>query len=114
MNEVISHIEYAVESDAELRSLFALLDDPDPRITEAVTDRIRMRGADAVRPLLSFMESDCDPLARERASVLAGQFNVDHLRAGFQSLAGIRGRHLSHRTVWQSTSQRGPLPLPAG
>ncbi len=95
MNQVITHIEQVdapalkptVEPDAELRSLFALLDDPDPRVTQAVTDRIRMRGEDAVIPLLSFMESACDPLARERASVLTAHFNLDHLRAGFQSLA---------------------------
>ncbi|MDP4198337.1 MAG: transglutaminase-like domain-containing protein [Bacteroidota bacterium] len=91
MNEVIHHIEQSilppVEPDSELRSLLSLLDDPDPRIADAVTQRIRMRGEDALLPLMTFLESASDPLARKRAEELSAQFNLEQLRAGFENLA---------------------------
>src|SRR2546423_967186 len=53
--------------DSELRSLFALLDDPDPRIGEAVIERILKRGHGAIIPLTEFANLSNDALARHRA-----------------------------------------------
>jgi len=69
-----------------LRSLFALLDDPDPRIAEAVTERIRKRGQDVISPLLHFLESATDPLARTRAMEISSEFNTDLLNREFHIL----------------------------
>jgi regulator of sirC expression with transglutaminase-like and TPR domain len=80
-------IDRSTLPDAELRSLFSLLDDPDPRVAEAVQERIRKRGEEAVLPLLSFLESSQDALARERGEILAGEFNSEQLRIGFHSLS---------------------------
>jgi regulator of sirC expression with transglutaminase-like and TPR domain len=87
MNTLSATIETSAEPDAELRSLFALLDDPDPRVSDVVEERIRKRGADVVLPLLTFIESRPDALARERAELLAGEFNLEQLRIGFRNLA---------------------------
>lgn len=82
-----------IELDAELRSLFALLDDPDPRVAEAVQDRIRRRGEEVVLPLLSFIEYSPDALARERAEHLADHFTLAQLREGFRTLTPRFLRH---------------------
>jgi regulator of sirC expression with transglutaminase-like and TPR domain len=72
--------------DTELRSLFALLDDPDPRIAGAVTERILMRGRDAILPLAEFAQYTSDPLARTRAESIAAQCNASTLNALFAAL----------------------------
>jgi regulator of sirC expression with transglutaminase-like and TPR domain len=77
----------AAPPDSELRSLFALLDDPDPRIAEAVTERIRKRGHDVIFPLLSFLEMTSDPLARTRGEEIAAEFNCERLNREFKALA---------------------------
>ena len=73
--------------DEELRSLFSLLDDPDHSIATAVTDRIRSRGREVLSPLLEFIDLAPDPLARERAEVLAREFNEELLLGEFAKLA---------------------------
>ena len=65
--------------DSELRSLFTLLDDPDPRVAEAVTERIRKRGRDVIPHLLDFIDITSEPLARERAEGLTSEFHTDRL-----------------------------------
>lgn len=74
--------------DQELRSLFTLLDDPDHRIAEAVTERLRSRGQSVLDPLLEFIDFAPDPLARERAETLAREFNEEILTEEFKRLAG--------------------------
>jgi regulator of sirC expression with transglutaminase-like and TPR domain len=75
------------EPDAELRSLFSLLDDPDERIAEAVTDRIRSRGIGALAPLAAFLERTSDPLALSRAKRISLEFNTDVLASEFETLS---------------------------
>ena len=79
--------------DRELLSLFALLDDPDPRIAEAVTERIRKRGHEAISPLLSFLEFNADPLARTRGEQIAMEFNTELMNREFQALAARLDRN---------------------
>jgi regulator of sirC expression with transglutaminase-like and TPR domain len=81
------------ELDQELRSLFALLDDPDPRVAEVVGERIRMRGDAVVLPLLSFMESSQDALAKERAGKIADEFTLAQIKDGFRTLTPRFMRH---------------------
>lgn len=73
--------------DEELRSLFSLLDDPDHSVATAVTDRLRLRGRDVLPPLLEFIDLAPDALARERAEMLAREFNEELLLAEFRKLA---------------------------
>src|SRR5436305_1882104 len=62
--------------DRELASLFSLLDDPDPRISEPVIERIRKRGQDVILPLQSFLAVTTDTLARTRAEQISAEFNT--------------------------------------
>jgi regulator of sirC expression with transglutaminase-like and TPR domain len=82
-----------IQLDAELRSLFALLDDPDPRVAEAVQERIKLRGDDVVLPLLSFIDGSHDALAKERAEQLADQFTIAQIKEGFRMLTPRFIRH---------------------
>ncbi len=75
------------EPDAELRSLFALLDDPDERIAQAVIERLKQRGSIAIRPLATFAEQAIDPLARERAKRIAEESNIAILTREFETLS---------------------------
>ncbi|MEI8135555.1 MAG: transglutaminase family protein, partial [bacterium] len=72
--------------DTEFQSLVALLDDPDMRIATAVEDRLRIRGASILTPLLDFIDISPDALAKERAGVLAKELNEKILLEGFASL----------------------------
>ncbi len=85
--QVLKHISDLTVPDVELRSLFALLDDPDPRIAEVVTERIRTRGHGAISPLLDFLELNSDPLARTRGEQIAAEFNIERMNREFESLA---------------------------
>lgn len=78
--------ESTAAPDVQLASLFALLDDPDPRIAETVTDQIRKRGHDALLPLLTFLDGTIEPLARKRAEELSLQFNTERLNREFSLL----------------------------
>lgn len=78
--------------DEELRSLLSLLDDPDSAIALAVTERLRSRGkiggpSSLLDPLLDFIDTRPDALARERAQMLAQEFNEEILLAEFAKLA---------------------------
>ena len=93
VSPLIDTVEHSLGLDSELRSLFALLDDPDPRVAEVVQERIRMRGDDVVLPLLSFIEGSPNPLAKERAEVLADQFTIAQIKEGFRTLTPRFMRH---------------------
>src|SRR5690349_11671722 len=79
-------IESAV-IDRELSSLFSLLDDPDPRIATAVTERLRSRGHSVVVPLLDFIETTPEQLAQQRGQQIVREFNETILLEEFQALA---------------------------
>ena len=72
--------------DSELRSLFALLDDPDPRVADAVMERILKRGSDAILPLTAFANDSADALARERAESIITECNASALARSFEVL----------------------------
>jgi regulator of sirC expression with transglutaminase-like and TPR domain len=82
LEQVAEHEPIAL--DRELRSLFSLLDDPDPRVAEAVTERIRKRGEDVIPLLLHFMESTSEPLARDRAESITSEFTTARLTREFE------------------------------
>jgi regulator of sirC expression with transglutaminase-like and TPR domain len=73
--------------DEELRSLFALLDDPDERIARAVTKRIVERGREAILPLRAFAKRADNTLARTRAERIAAEFSSTSLTSEFEELA---------------------------
>ena len=73
--------------DAELRSLFSLLDDPDERIALAVTERILQRGGEATAPLAFFAERADNGLAKTRAERIAAEFSAVNLTHEFETLA---------------------------
>jgi len=88
----ISGVDFATsritaQPDSELRSLFSLLDDPDEKIGEAVTERIRSRGLSAIAPLNAFMEHTNDPLALSRANRISLEFTTDILTSEFETLS---------------------------
>src|SRR5690349_2917955 len=67
VSPLIDTVESPLELDSELRSLFALLDDPDPRVADVVQERIKLRGDEVVLPLLTFIDQSPNALAKERA-----------------------------------------------
>jgi regulator of sirC expression with transglutaminase-like and TPR domain len=73
--------------DAELRSLFSLLDDPDERIALAVTERILQRGGEAIAPLAVFAEHADNSLAKTRAERITAEFSAVNLTHEFETLA---------------------------
>lgn len=73
-------------TDQELRSLFTLLDDPDTRVGEAVTDKLRQKGTSVIEPLLEFIDLSPDELARDRAEQIVQEFNDDVLVREFENL----------------------------
>src|SRR5690242_10790381 len=81
-NELLS-TQIAV--DSELRSLFALIDDPDIRVAEAVEERLRSRGISVTVPLLEFAQT-VSGLARERALRIGRELNVEVLADEFDTL----------------------------
>jgi regulator of sirC expression with transglutaminase-like and TPR domain len=91
MNEY-DQMEQVAESqdlalDSELRSLFTLLDDPDPRVAEAVTERIRKRGQDVIPRLLNFIDITPEPLARERAEIITSEFHTGRLTRELEEIS---------------------------
>lgn len=83
--------------DMELRSLFALLDDPDERVARPVMERILQRGrasasnSEVITPLAEFARSARNDLARMRAEEISIEFNADGLATEFEAL----GRRLA-------------------
>jgi regulator of sirC expression with transglutaminase-like and TPR domain len=75
-----------VPIDSELRSLLTLLDDPDPRVSEAVTERILKRGQGAILPLIEFAQLSNDSLARQRAEEIIAHCNAGTLSTLFEAL----------------------------
>jgi len=73
--------------DNELRSLFALLDDPDERIAAAVTDRIKSRGPNVIESLLDHSRNTSDELTRIRIEQITTEFNTEILATEFEALA---------------------------
>lgn len=75
-----------MKTDHEIRSLLALLDDPDIVVSAAVEERLRSRGEGVVIPLLVFAATSGDELARSRANSIARELNEDALADEFQLL----------------------------
>ena len=73
--------------DAELRSLFSLLDDPDERVASAVTDRIKKRGLSVLEPLLDLSRTTDDDLTRIRIEQITTEFNTEVLASEFLALS---------------------------
>jgi regulator of sirC expression with transglutaminase-like and TPR domain len=74
------------QADGEFLSLCSLLDDPDMRVATAVEKRLRQRGTSILRPLLEFIEISSDKLAKERATIIAREFNEKVLLEEFTDL----------------------------
>jgi regulator of sirC expression with transglutaminase-like and TPR domain len=85
--EVLSNDPSSEWEDPELRSLFALLDDPDERIARAVTERILQRGSEAIAPLATFAQHADSTLAKARAERIAAEFSTGYLSREFETLA---------------------------
>jgi regulator of sirC expression with transglutaminase-like and TPR domain len=83
---VVSSLTAQNKTDSEFNSLVSLLDDPDSRIASAVENRLRIRGASILEPLLEFIDLSPDELAKKRASALAREFNETLLISGFTHL----------------------------
>lgn len=73
-------------STTELRSLFKLLDDPDPHVAVAVEERLRSCGPAILHPLLNFAAASADELAKKRAGRVAHDLNVEQLAEEFAAL----------------------------
>src|SRR2546421_54265 len=87
MNQAEPVVARVVEkADSEFRSLVSLLDDPDSRVAEAVVERLRLRGASILEPLLDFIDISPDELARRRALAIAKDFTDSVLIQGFSDL----------------------------
>src|SRR4051812_28517376 len=82
----VSSLQTIHNTDSEFLSLVSLLDDPDSRIAVAVENRLRMRGASVLEPLLEFIDLSSDELAKHRATALAREFNEKLLLDGFTDL----------------------------
>ncbi len=85
----LAHIDSDLElatSDAELRSLFALLDDPDQHIGTVVENKLRARGTFVIDPLIRFADSSHDALAIRRATGIVRDINGENLICQFEAL----------------------------
>ena len=85
-SSVLSPLKVGSASNAELRSLLALLDDPDPKVASIVEERLRCCGPGIMCPLLDFAASSPDALAKNRAESIAQDINVTTLIEEFTAL----------------------------
>lgn len=83
---LLSPRESGSASDSELRSLLALLDDPDPSVAEIVEERLRYCGPGVMYLLKDFAASSTDDLARLRAESILHDINVERLTEEFTML----------------------------
>lgn len=79
--------EFTLQEERELTSLFALLDDPDPRVAEAVLMRLRTKGERVLPRLLDYRFDAKDDLANERLELIVQEINVERLVREFELLA---------------------------
>jgi regulator of sirC expression with transglutaminase-like and TPR domain len=85
-SSVLSPLEIGSASASELRSLLALLDDPDPKVASVVEDRLRCCGPSIMCPLLDFAATSGDELAKLRAESIVHDINVEKLIEEFTAL----------------------------
>ncbi len=85
-SSVLSPVVIGSASDSELRSLLALLDDPDPKVATIVEERLRCCGPGIMSPLMDFAATSGDELAKYRAESIIQEINVERLVEEFTAL----------------------------